>query len=128
MIQKVGTKLLWLMVILALATALLGLLNPWYLLAELLFVPLVLLGLWDLNQKQHSILRNFPILGHFRFIIEDILLILTRKTKASAYQTRNTGSSILSTALSLTPSRRLVIIPKDTDVACFCTCTFLRNF
>ena len=72
MIQKVGTKLLWLMIILAIATAALGMLSPWYLLLELIFVPLALLGLWDLNQKHHSILRNFPILGHFRFVLEDL--------------------------------------------------------
>ncbi len=72
MIQKIGAKLLWLMVLLAVATLPMALLNPWFLLAELLFVPLALLGLWDLLQKRHSILRNFPILGHFRFFIEDI--------------------------------------------------------
>lgn len=33
---------------------------------------LVLLGLWDLLQKQHAILRNYPIMGHLRFIFEFI--------------------------------------------------------
>lgn len=33
---------------------------------------LVLLGLWDLLQKQHAILRNYPIMGHLRFILEFI--------------------------------------------------------
>lgn len=32
--------------------------------------PLLLLGLYDLLQKKHNILRNFPILGHMRFIME----------------------------------------------------------
>ena len=33
---------------------------------------LVLLGLWDLVQKHHAILRNYPIMGHFRFFFEFI--------------------------------------------------------
>ena len=33
---------------------------------------LVLLGLWDLLQKHHAILRNYPIMGHFRFLFEFI--------------------------------------------------------
>ncbi|MDR3067047.1 MULTISPECIES: FMN-binding glutamate synthase family protein [Comamonas] len=33
---------------------------------------LVLLGIWDLRQKQHAILRNYPIMGHLRFIFEFI--------------------------------------------------------
>ena len=47
LIQKIGSKLLWLMVLLAIVTAALALISPWYLLAELLFVPLALLGLLD---------------------------------------------------------------------------------
>jgi len=34
--------------------------------------PLTLIGLTDLVQAQHSILRNYPIIGHFRFWIEAI--------------------------------------------------------
>lgn len=33
---------------------------------------LSLIGLHDLLQKKHAILRNYPILGHFRFIFEDV--------------------------------------------------------
>jgi glutamate synthase domain-containing protein 2 len=29
-------------------------------------------GMWDLAQTRHSILRNYPIIGHFRFIFEAI--------------------------------------------------------
>ena len=32
--------------------------------------PLVLLGIYDLLQKKHAITRNFPILGHMRYILE----------------------------------------------------------
>ena len=40
-----------------------------------LFVLLGLLGavaLYDLTQKAHAILRNFPVIGHFRYILETI--------------------------------------------------------
>jgi glutamate synthase (ferredoxin) len=33
---------------------------------------LVLVAVWDLCQKKHAILRNFPVLGHFRYILEMI--------------------------------------------------------
>ncbi|PJG43538.1 glutamate synthase [Acinetobacter tandoii] len=32
---------------------------------------LSLLGLYDLLQNQHSILKNYPIMGHFRFLFEE---------------------------------------------------------
>lgn len=35
-------------------------------------VPLILLGLYDITQKKHTILRNFPVLGHFRYILEGV--------------------------------------------------------
>lgn len=38
----------------------------------LLIGPLVLLGVYDMFQKSHTILRNFPILGHFRDLFEMI--------------------------------------------------------
>lgn len=38
----------------------------------LLFGPLSLLGLWDIFQRHHSVLINYPILGHFRWLLEEI--------------------------------------------------------
>ena len=40
--------------------------------AELLLAPLTILGLWDMYQDKHAILRNFPIIGHFRYMLEGI--------------------------------------------------------
>ncbi|HUO53620.1 MAG TPA: glutamate synthase-related protein, partial [Rhodoblastus sp.] len=46
--------------------------------AEFLVLPLVVfggltvVGLGDLIQKRHSVLRNYPILAHLRFMIEEI--------------------------------------------------------
>src|SRR6476661_2779644 len=33
---------------------------------------LALLGVHDLTQRRHSILRNYPVLGHMRFLLEGI--------------------------------------------------------
>ena len=41
----------------------------WWLLIS---AALVLTGIWDLRQEQHAILRNYPVLGHFRFLFEYI--------------------------------------------------------
>lgn len=34
--------------------------------------PIVLLWIYDLLQRQHTILRNFPVLGHVRYLLEFI--------------------------------------------------------
>jgi glutamate synthase domain-containing protein 2 len=41
-------------------------------LAALVFTALALLGLRDATQTKHSILRNYPVLGHMRFLLEFI--------------------------------------------------------
>ncbi len=38
----------------------------------LILFPLSILGLWDVVQSHHSLLVNYPILGHFRWILEEI--------------------------------------------------------
>ncbi|WP_392384322.1 FMN-binding glutamate synthase family protein [Marinomonas primoryensis] len=38
----------------------------------ILFASLVLLGLYDLFQTKHTILRNFPVIGHMRYLLEMI--------------------------------------------------------
>jgi glutamate synthase domain-containing protein 2 len=45
---------------------------PQVLWSMVIFGPLILLGLFDITQKSHSILRNFPVLGHMRFLLEEI--------------------------------------------------------
>ena len=56
---------------LSLFCLLLGLWQTLFLWALVLLVPTLLLGLWDIRQKRHSLLRNFPIIGHFRYWIEE---------------------------------------------------------
>lgn len=36
----------------------------------LILAPILILGWYDMLQRDHSILRNFPVLGHFRFLFE----------------------------------------------------------
>lgn len=35
-----------------------------------LLFPLILLWIYDVTQKKHTILRNFPVLGHIRYFLE----------------------------------------------------------
>ncbi|WP_417693306.1 FMN-binding glutamate synthase family protein [Roseibium sp.] len=46
--------------------------NIWFLLPALIFIGLAVVGILDLRQKRHSVLRNYPILGHFRYMFESI--------------------------------------------------------
>jgi glutamate synthase domain-containing protein 2 len=38
----------------------------------IVIVPIMLLGLRDIFQKKRTILRNYPVLGHFRYLLESI--------------------------------------------------------
>lgn len=38
----------------------------------LLLAALVVLGVYDLLQRRHSVLRNYPVIGHLRFVFEYI--------------------------------------------------------
>jgi len=46
--------------------------SPWWWLAAALLAAVAGLGTYDLLQKRHSILRNYPVLGHIRFMLESI--------------------------------------------------------
>ncbi len=35
-----------------------------------LLVPIIIIGIYDVTQKHHAILRNFPVLGHIRYLLE----------------------------------------------------------
>lgn len=46
---------------------------PWWLwVLVIVGGALVLLAVYDLSQKKHAILRNFPIVGHLRYLLEKI--------------------------------------------------------
>ncbi|MGS5089210.1 FMN-binding glutamate synthase family protein [Hydrogenophaga sp. A37] len=42
--------------------------GPWF----LLFTGLSVLGWWDMRQTKSSVLRNYPVIGHLRFMLEKI--------------------------------------------------------
>lgn len=72
-LQKIGSMVIWGMIALVIAVAILALsVSPgwWYL--EILLVPLALLATYDYTQTRHSVLRNYPIIGRMRFLIEGI--------------------------------------------------------
>ena len=50
----------------------LGFLEVGFWWALVVFAPLLVLGIHDVVQSRHSILRNYPLLGHLRFLLEDM--------------------------------------------------------
>ena len=46
--------------------------TPWLAIPFAVAAVLVLIGIYDLTQKQHSITRNYPVSAHMRFIFEAI--------------------------------------------------------
>lgn len=56
----------------AAAFALGGWVHPWFYALYALFVPLTIIGTYDALQKRHTILRNFPLLGHIRYFLESL--------------------------------------------------------
>ncbi|OSQ47830.1 FMN-binding glutamate synthase family protein [Marivita geojedonensis] len=46
--------------------------HGWFRLPLALFGGLTALGIYDVTQRKHAILRNYPILGHMRFLFEGI--------------------------------------------------------
>ncbi|MFJ4713870.1 FMN-binding glutamate synthase family protein [Streptomyces sp. NPDC088785] len=57
----------------ALGAALSALLvSPWWWLPAAAVAAVALTGLYDLVQRRHSVLRNYPVLGHLRFLMESL--------------------------------------------------------
>jgi glutamate synthase domain-containing protein 2 len=46
--------------------------GPWWAAPLVLLIPLLIVGFVDLNQSSHAILRNYPIIGHIRYLLEAI--------------------------------------------------------
>ncbi len=46
--------------------------SAWWLVVAVPVLLVGVVGLWDLLQTRHSILRNYPVLGHARFLLEKI--------------------------------------------------------
>ncbi|PST82628.1 FMN-binding glutamate synthase family protein [Pedobacter yulinensis] len=54
------------------ATVMISLAWPPFIWAFIFVGPIVLLGIYDLYQPKHSIVRNFPIVGRMRYFMEDL--------------------------------------------------------
>lgn len=48
------------------------LVSPWFFVITLVFGGLSALGIDDLLQQRHAVLRNYPVIGHFRYLFESI--------------------------------------------------------
>lgn len=47
--------------------------HPWWIYAYIFTVPVTLLGIRDVFfQTKHTILSNYPVIGHFRYLLEEI--------------------------------------------------------
>ncbi|MFJ9248609.1 FMN-binding glutamate synthase family protein [Streptomyces sp. NPDC101776] len=44
--------------------------SPWWWTAAVPLAVLGVIGVWDLTQRRHSVLRNYPVIGHARFLLE----------------------------------------------------------
>jgi len=59
-------------IVLTVIAAGLTLASPLFVWALAPLLVLTLLGVWDLVQSEHSILRNYPVIGHMRWLFEGI--------------------------------------------------------
>nr|MDQ2994313.1 FMN-binding glutamate synthase family protein [Pseudomonadota bacterium] len=57
---------------LILVIGMLGYISPGFWSLYLIVLPFFFIGLADLVQRRHTLLRNFPIISHFRFLFEAI--------------------------------------------------------
>ncbi len=72
MIRKIRTQIFYGLIVASEALIALGYLwHPGCYWGLVVTGPLVLLGLRDLLQTRHNLLRNYPIVGHLRYLIED---------------------------------------------------------
>lgn len=59
-------------VVLLLLVAVIGSFFHGFLWSLVIVGPILLLGLYDISQKRHTILRIYPVIGHFRYLFESI--------------------------------------------------------
>ena len=59
-------------IICVVALLLLSLISSYWLLGFLVVGPVIALGIYDMFQTKHSIRRLYPVLGHFRYLLESV--------------------------------------------------------
>ncbi len=57
---------------LTLASAIALIWSAWFAIPLVAFAALALIGVYDVVQPDHSILRNYPVIGHMRFLFEGV--------------------------------------------------------
>jgi glutamate synthase domain-containing protein 2 len=72
MIDRIRWKVFYAVIAACAACLLLALHDSAWLWGAAGFAPLVGLGTWDVLQTRHAVLRNFPLLGHLRYLLEDL--------------------------------------------------------
>jgi len=45
-------------------------LSPYFMIILVILIPLMLIGFYDMIQKKHALMRNFPLVGRSRYILE----------------------------------------------------------
>jgi glutamate synthase domain-containing protein 2 len=50
--------------------ALAFLVSPWWWIAAVVLLCVAVVGVFDLVQRRHSVLRNYPVIGHLRYLLE----------------------------------------------------------
>lgn len=65
-------RFLFFIMALAIVTLVLCCWSLWFLIPAIVFGFLAVVGVYDVFQSKHAILRNYPILGHMRFLFEGI--------------------------------------------------------
>lgn len=62
----------WFSIGLVLLTAILTYINWKFIFVGIFFLPLIVMGFYDMFQSKHAIKRNFPLLGRMRYLLEGI--------------------------------------------------------
>ncbi len=62
----------WFSVGLLLLTAMLTYINLKFIFLLIFFIPIIVMGFYDMYQSKHTIKRNFPLLGRMRYLLEGI--------------------------------------------------------
>ncbi len=70
--MKVREKFILVSILVVVAIGIAAIFWPPILWASLLVGPFIAMGIYDIIQKKHTIRRNFPLVGRFRYILESI--------------------------------------------------------
>ena len=70
--MKVREKFILLSIILTVLVIVIALFWQPILWSFIIIAPLILMGVFDVIQTKHTIRRNFPVIGRFRYTLEDI--------------------------------------------------------